>query len=150
VDQPPLRIGLSVTTATELVQGQPIASQHLTKVPFLYQYAEYVYIFCSHGSCCGPIDLPVDTVYRIEVCRATSVAGPYSDKSGKPCLGTDNRSGTIVLASNGNGTVFAPGSLGILDDPVEGRVMYYQYFNKFDLGSVKRRFRFNYLAFDQD
>lgn len=56
-----------------------------------------------------------------------------------------------MLASQPDGSVFSPGSIGILDDPDEGGlIMYYQYFNVSAAQTEGLRFGFNYLEFGTD
>jgi arabinan endo-1,5-alpha-L-arabinosidase len=142
---PPLTALSSENVAKELVADNEWPSGPLlNEGPFQYQFGGYVYLFYSRGNCCpGPSDT-IDDVYRVEVCRSQSAKGPYVDKSGASCLGNTDL-GTTVLASNPDGSVWAPGSMGVLDDITEGRVLFYQYHVK---GSKDVRFGFNFLEFD--
>lgn len=102
------------------------SGSHAEEGSFVYYRAanEYYYLFWSSGSCCGyDTDKPAaGDEYRINVCRSTSVTGPFVDQSGIDCT---SNGGTTVLASHG--TVYGPGGQGIYPDPVEGAVLYYHY-----------------------
>lgn len=67
--------------------------------------------------------------------------------------GPVDRPGTVVVANQknrkGKYEVFAPGSIGILNDSVEGLVMYYQYKN-LTSKDHSLRFGYNYLGFDSE
>lgn len=57
----------------------------------------------------------------------------------------------LTSQSPADGSVFSPGSVGVLDDPDEGGlVMYYQYFNLSAKDTEGIRFGFNYLEFGED
>jgi arabinan endo-1,5-alpha-L-arabinosidase len=87
---------------------------------------DWYYIFYSVGACCNTaLDLkPPGDEYRVVVCRADSITGPYYDRGGKSCL-TEN-GGTTILASHGE--VYAPGGQGLMTHPENKRtVMYYHY-----------------------
>jgi arabinan endo-1,5-alpha-L-arabinosidase len=87
---------------------------------------EWYYIFYSVGACCNVVPnlAPPGDEYRIVVCRADSITGPYYDRDGKSCLSQNG--GTTVLASHGD--VYAPGGQGLMTHPDNKRtVMYYHY-----------------------
>lgn len=85
----------------------------------------YYYLLFSVGLCCNTpttgLAAPGDE-YRIAVCRAEKVTGPYVDQEGRDCR---QSGGSTLLASHGD--VYAPGGQGVLemDDGVD--VMYYHY-----------------------
>jgi arabinan endo-1,5-alpha-L-arabinosidase len=141
----PFTVLSSEKVAQELVaDNEWPASPLLNEGPFQYHFGGYVYLFYSRGNCCpGPSDT-IDDVYGVEICRSQNAKGPYVDRSGASCLGNTNF-GTTVLASNPEGSVWAPGSVGVLDDVTEGQMLYYQYHVK---GSNDVRFVFNFLEFD--
>jgi len=98
---------------------------HALEGSFIYERSGYYYLFFSAGQCCGFTegDLPAaGEEYKIMVCRSTSAAGNFVDKTGKEC---SNGGGTEVLASHGN--VYAPGGQGVMVDPSIGSVLYYHY-----------------------
>jgi arabinan endo-1,5-alpha-L-arabinosidase len=85
---------------------------------------EFFYLFYSAGACCNtpPNLAPAGSEYRIMVCRASVVTGPYVDDQGRDCA--TNNGGTEVLESHGD--VYAPGGQGVMEDG--GRtVLYYHY-----------------------
>lgn len=101
------------TTAPQPVEGA-----------FVYERSGTFWAFFSSGSCCG-LDANRPTPgneYKIFVCRASSVNGPYTDKSGKSCLAGG---GTLLLPSHNK--IYAPGGQGVLVDPKRGAVLYYHY-----------------------
>ena len=84
------------------------------------------YMFFSVGQCCRADNelVPPGDEYRVAVCRAKDITGPYFDKEGKDCL--TQSGGTTVLSSHGD--VYAPGGQGVMWDPkTERTVMYYHY-----------------------
>jgi arabinan endo-1,5-alpha-L-arabinosidase len=91
-----------------------------------YKHDDYYYMFFSVGQCCRPeheLANPGDE-YRVAVCRAEDVTGPYVDAQGKSCA--DQSGGTTILASHGD--VYAPGGQGVMwDEKSEKEVMYYHY-----------------------
>lgn len=86
------------------------------------------FLFFSAGDCCAkPPNLRAPGhEYRIEVCRADDIEGPYTDKTGKNCA-TEN-GGTLVLGSHGD--VYAPGGQGVMLDPKSNRVVLYYHYGK--------------------
>ena len=121
----------------------------------------YVYLFYSIGNCCAADDTDYNnSVYRVQVCRKLTKdapSGPFLDRDGTNCLtGGVDRPGTTILAGRDDGQVFAPGSIGILDDPSLGLVMTYQYWNITQANQVSDpkmdglRFGYNLLSWDSD
>lgn len=90
------------------------------------QGTKYYYLFFSSGACCNAANAlaaPGDE-YKIMVCRATAVEGPFKDAAGRDCV--SGNGGTLVLGSHGK--VYAPGGQGVLHDPgVDRVVLYYHY-----------------------
>ncbi|KAF2132117.1 glycoside hydrolase family 43 protein [Dothidotthia symphoricarpi CBS 119687] len=119
---PPLKAAKAVTSATNIafVPTSPQAQE----AAFTYKNGSYYYLFFSVGSCCGyDTSRPAaGKEYKIQVCRSTSVSGPYVDKAGTSCL---SGGGTTVLESHG--TVYGPGGQGVLTVPELGPVLYYHY-----------------------
>jgi arabinan endo-1,5-alpha-L-arabinosidase len=92
----------------------------------MYKHAGSFYVFFSVGQCCRDSNnlVPPGDEYRVVVCRADEVTGPFFDREGKDCL--NENGGTTVLASHGD--VYAPGGQGVMLDPkTERDVMYYHY-----------------------
>ncbi|KAI8159091.1 putative arabinan endo-1,5-alpha-L-arabinosidase A [Colletotrichum sp. SAR 10_70] len=117
------------TTAPQPVEGA-----------FVYERSGTFWAFFSSGSCCGlDSNRPSPgNEYKIFVCRATSVAGPYTDKSGKSCTAGG---GTLLLPSHDK--VYAPGGQGVLVDPKRGAVLYYHYMNT-DIGYADSQTQFGW------
>ncbi|KAK3179509.1 hypothetical protein K4F52_009081 [Lecanicillium sp. MT-2017a] len=137
--------------------GQFDQSGNYTEGPYQLAHGDWLYIFYSRGNCCAPGSFDISTVYQTQVCRTpigNGPAGPYVDRNGESCSrGSYYRHGSIFLYSNnedGNrATVFAPGSVGVINDPDEGLCMWYQYQdNTAELPNL--RFGYNYLNFDAD
>lgn len=117
------------TTAPQPVEGA-----------FVYERSGTFWAFFSSGSCCGlDSNRPSPgNEYKIFVCRATSVAGPYTDKNGKSCTAGG---GTLLLPSHDK--VYAPGGQGVLVDPKRGAVLYYHYMNT-DIGYADSQTQFGW------
>lgn len=95
-----------------------------------YKHDASYYLFFSVGACCNtpPHLAPPGDEYRVAVCRAEVVTGPYFDREGRDCR--FHNGGTTILASHGD--VYAPGGQGVMklpgEDGGEGRdVIYYHY-----------------------
>lgn len=93
---------------------------------FVFERKGVFWAFFSSGSCCG-LDKNRPRrgdEYKIFVCRAPAVNGPYMDREGRSCT---NGGGTLLLASHDN--VYAPGGQGVMVDPKPGRgtILYYHY-----------------------
>jgi arabinan endo-1,5-alpha-L-arabinosidase len=75
---------------------------------------QFFYLFFSAGACCNtpPKLAPAGAEYRIMVCRAESIVGPYVDSQGRDCAAANG--GTEVLGSHGD--VYAPGGQGVIED----------------------------------
>ncbi|KAF2659565.1 glycoside hydrolase family 43 protein [Lophiostoma macrostomum CBS 122681] len=112
-----------------------------------FQWKSFYYLFFSSGQCCSaPPNLPnPGDEYRINVCRADKVEGPYADEQGRDCL--TQSGGSTVLESHGD--VYAPGGQGVLFDEKSGRtVVYYHYVNpSIGYGAGDFQFGANYLDF---
>ncbi|KAI1324433.1 glycosyl hydrolase [Xylariaceae sp. FL0255] len=132
-----------------------------TEGAYLLTNNGYVYFFYSISNCCAADDTDYkNSVYQVQVCRkltTDSPTGPFLDRDGVDCLtGGVNRLGTTILASRSDGQVFSPGSIGILDDPTLGTVMYYQYWNITLVNQQANpktdglRFGYNLLDWDSD
>lgn len=88
---------------------------------------KFYYLFFSVGLCCNTpttvagLAAPGDE-YRVAVCRAERVRGPYVDRDEKDCR---HSGGSTVLASHGD--VYAPGGQGLMRLKNGRDVMYYHY-----------------------
>jgi len=78
----------------------------------------YYYLFVSFDNCCKG----VDSTYRIMVGRATSITGPYKDKSGVDML---KGGGTQLLATHG--VVHGPGGQDVYLDGDVYRMIFHWY-----------------------
>ncbi|KAK3079321.1 hypothetical protein LTS18_005151 [Coniosporium uncinatum] len=136
--------GKSVGAAARQIVYQP-AGEHAVEAAYLFANAGIYYVFFSAGKCCA-LDKnrpAAGQEYRVMVCRASSPAGPFTDKSGKSC-----RSGgaTVVLPSHGD--VYAPGGQGVFRDPTLGPVLYYHYVDRrVGYGDGRKVFGWNRLDF---
>ncbi|KAK3995335.1 glycosyl hydrolase [Cladorrhinum sp. PSN332] len=107
----------------------------------------YFYLFFSKGTCCGyDRSRPQrGKEYKILVCRASSVTGPYADRSGRDCR---SGGGTVVLESHG--WVYGPGGQGVFEDGINGSpVIYYHYVDtRVGYADGQKRFGWNWLRFE--
>ncbi len=78
----------------------------------------YYYLFVSFDKCCSG----TSSTYNIRVGRATSITGPYYDKSGKRML---DDGGTKILGNSGN--MIGPGGQDIMLDGSTYRMVYHYY-----------------------
>ncbi|KAF2998923.1 hypothetical protein E8E13_006144 [Curvularia kusanoi] len=115
-----------------------------------YKHDDRYYLFFSVGACCNipPNLAPPGDEYRVAVCRADAVTGPYTDREGKNCK-TDN-GGTTVLASHGD--VYAPGGQGVMKLSGEDREVLYYHYVRPSVGYNADQFFFgwNYLNWTMD
>ena len=75
----------------------------------IVRHGGYYYIFASFDYCCRG----VNSDYRVVVGRATSITGPYVDKTGLPLLnggGTEVLRGYNEFAGTGHGDVYLDGT----------------------------------------
>ncbi|KAL9630765.1 MAG: hypothetical protein Q9204_004554 [Flavoplaca sp. TL-2023a] len=140
---PPTMIAEAVASAIQIafVPTPPQAQE----AAFGYQYGSHYYLFFSVGRCCTyDVDKPATTdEYKIQVCRSTSVSGPFVDKNGKSCL---QGGGTTVLESHD--WVYGPGGQGIISDPELGLVLYYHYVDtRIGYSDAQKQFGVNQLNF---
>ena len=94
----------------------------------MWKHGDAYYMFFSVGACCNtpneePYLAPPGDEYRVAVCQAETVTGPYFDREGKDCQRQGG--GTTILASHGD--VYAPGGQGIMTVNCERDVIYYHY-----------------------
>ncbi|KAL8711940.1 MAG: hypothetical protein Q9220_003636 [cf. Caloplaca sp. 1 TL-2023] len=137
----PTAIAKAVTSATQIafVPTPPQAQE----AAFGFQYGDFYYLFFSVGSCCkyDVVKPAAGDEYRIQVCRSTSVSGPFFDKSGKSCL---EGGGTTVLESHD--WVYGPGGQGVIKDPELGLVLYYHYVDtRIGYSDAQKQFGINKL-----
>lgn len=85
----------------------------------------HYYLFFSVGLCCNTPQsglAPPGDEYRVAVCRAEKVTGPYVDRNGRDCR---QSGGSTILASHGD--VYAPGGQGVMRMEDGSDMMYYHY-----------------------
>lgn len=97
------------------------------EAPYIVKEGSYYYLFVNRGNCCRR----TNSTYRIVVGRATSITGPYVNRSGGNLNSTD---GTTVLATSGK--YIGPGHFGLLR---EGSCKYVSthYYDGNDNGNAK-------------
>ncbi|KAJ8113578.1 hypothetical protein OPT61_g4328 [Boeremia exigua] len=139
----PTKVAKPVASATQIafVPTSPRAQE----AAFGYKYGNYYYLFFSVGSCCGyDANRPAaGKEYKIQVCRSSSVSGPYVDKSGKSCL---EGGGTTVLESHD--WIYGPGGQGVMNDNSLGPVLYYHYVDtRIGYQDAQKQFGVNKLDF---
>ncbi|KAL8866148.1 MAG: hypothetical protein Q9174_006469 [Haloplaca sp. 1 TL-2023] len=112
---------------------------------FGYQHEQFYYLFFSVGTCCRyDVSKPAPgDEYKIQVCRSTTVSGPFVDKNGTSCL---QGGGTTVLESHG--WIYGPGGQGVFEDPELGPVLYYHYIDtRIGFSDANKQFGVNQLNF---
>ncbi|MCB2407865.1 family 43 glycosylhydrolase [Hymenobacter lucidus] len=77
------------------------------EAPFIVRNGSYYYLFINKGLCCKG----AGSTYYIQVGRATSVTGPYLDRSG---VDLNRNGGTTLLATKGN--YVGPGHVGLFQE----------------------------------
>ena len=108
--------GLRIKPGTQKVQ----LAGSLTEGSYIYKRDGYYYLFGSAGSCCEG----ANSTYHIVCARATNLAGPYLDKSGRRIL--DNFAETIL---EGDDFVAGPGHNAefVVDDNGDTWIPYHGY-----------------------
>jgi len=74
------------------------------EAPYIHANDDYFYLFVNKGQCCRGLD----STYRVEVGRATDIAGPYLDRAGN-----DLRDGGGSPFLDTRGRFIGPGHVGI-------------------------------------
>lgn len=97
------------------------------EAPYIVKRGGYYYLFASYDTCCAG----TSSTYKVKVGRATSVTGPYYDKSGVAMM---NNGGTPVLESHGS--IIGPGGQSIMNDS-DGDLIVYHYYDGNDNGTPK-------------
>lgn len=62
----------------------------------IHKKGGYYYYFGSVGTCCEGSA----STYHVRVGRSSCITGPYADRSGRPLLENDPRTGTLVIREN--------------------------------------------------
>jgi arabinan endo-1,5-alpha-L-arabinosidase len=104
----------------------PVASAKEIEASYLYAHGGYYYLLVNWGLCCKG----VNSTYNVRVGRATSIAGPYLDKSG-----VDMRKGGGTLLLGNDGHLIGPGQTGIYDDGQHEWISFH-YYNADDFGQA--------------
>ncbi|KAH0611916.1 uncharacterized protein H6S33_009968 [Morchella sextelata] len=143
--QVPMASTPTKTAGTSIQVAYNSSGSHAVEGSFTYYRSPYYYLFFSSGTCCGfDTSRPAQgDEYRINVCRSSSVTGPYVDATGKSCTAGG---GTTVLASHDN--VYGPGGQGIYADTTQGgAVLYYHYVDtNIGYGDGQKLFGWNLLS----
>jgi arabinan endo-1,5-alpha-L-arabinosidase len=101
---------------------RPAAVSGAIEAPFIVQRGGFYYLFASFDFCCRG----TSSTYRVMVGRATSITGPYADRSGVPMTGGG---GTEVVATHGG--IIGPGHEALIPD-TDGWLMIYHYYTATD------------------
>ena len=88
------------------------------EAPVIFRHGGNYYLFVSWDTCCRG----VNSTYREMVGRATSITGPYVDRSGTAMT---SGGGTEVVASHGN--IIGPGGGGPMADTDHDLLVYHYY-----------------------
>ncbi|KAH7338031.1 arabinanase [Rhizoctonia solani] len=88
------------------------------EAPAIVKNGNFYYLFTSWDRCCAGIA----STYNIRVGRATSITGPYVDKSGVALM---SGGGTQILASHGS--IVGPGGQSVFQDK-DGWILDYHYY----------------------
>ncbi|KAB9006575.1 hypothetical protein FH972_026929 [Carpinus fangiana] len=148
MQSPPLQVLGQITTMLVADDFVPGSLHNRTEGSFLYENNGFYYIFYASGNCCTGIPVTEGEEYKIEYCRSQSVSGPYHSRNGTSCL--NGEGGTLLLPTHGE-YVYAPGSPSVLQDPVYGTVLIYQYMNpRIGLGQRHLIMGWNPLVFEDD
>ena len=95
------------------------------EAPSIVKHNNYYYLFMAWDFCCRG----TSSTYNTRVGRATSITGPYLDKSGKRL---DQGGGTLLLGNSGN--QIGPGGADIVDGTSN---LAYHYYDAGDGGRWK-------------
>jgi hypothetical protein len=103
-------VQLNPTTGLRISANSPLT--HLAfngsiEASCLMKRGAFYYLFVNWGSCC----VGVNSTYNIRVGRATSISGPYLDRSG-----ADLRTGGGTVFMEGSGKYTGPGHVGVLQE----------------------------------
>jgi arabinan endo-1,5-alpha-L-arabinosidase len=123
IDQGTGKLAIADTTLYSLASrgGGPI------EAPAIVRREGFFYLFVSFDFCCRG----ADSTYRIMVGRATSIAGPYVDRTGKPMA---QGGGDQIL--DGKGRFVGPGGQSVYLDRGTYRLVHH-YYDAFELGIPK-------------
>jgi arabinan endo-1,5-alpha-L-arabinosidase len=147
LQNPPLRVSGDAATMLTADEAVPGSRTNRTEGSYLYKRNGFYYLFYSAGNCCPGSAKSPDAAYKIKVCRADAVDGPYFAQNATPCL--DGEGGTLLLPSHDN--VLAPGSCSVFEDPTHGTVLIYQYMDRhIGMGEPMIRMGWNSLVFEND
>ncbi|MFJ8822364.1 arabinan endo-1,5-alpha-L-arabinosidase [Streptomyces sp. NPDC102467] len=113
-------------TARRSLASRPTGTKAV-EAPYIVKHGSYYYLFASYDVCCSG----TSSTYKVKVGRASSVTGPYYDKSG---VALTNNGGTPVLESHGS--VIGPGGQSIMNDS-DGDLIVYHYYDGNDNGTPK-------------
>lgn len=117
---------LSSNTTRYSIAARPTGTKAV-EAPYIVKRNGYYYLFASYDTCCAG----TSSTYKVKVGRATSVTGPYYDKSG---VAMTNNGGTPVLESHGR--YIGPGGQSIMNDS-DGDLIVYHYYDGNDNGTPK-------------
>ncbi|MFD7815536.1 arabinan endo-1,5-alpha-L-arabinosidase [Streptomyces sp. NPDC059785] len=117
---------LSSNTTRYSIASRPTGTKAV-EAPYIVKRNGYYYLFASYDTCCAG----TSSTYKVKVGRATSITGPYYDKSG---VAMTNNGGTAVLESHGS--IIGPGGQSIMND-VDGDLIVYHYYDGNDNGTPK-------------
>ncbi|MGW2284042.1 arabinan endo-1,5-alpha-L-arabinosidase [Streptomyces phaeochromogenes] len=117
---------LSSNTTRHSIASRPTGTKAV-EAPSIVKRGGYYYLFASYDTCCAG----TSSTYKVKVGRASSVTGPYYDRSG---VAMTNNGGTPVLESHGR--YVGPGGQSILADS-DGDLIVYHYYDGQDNGTPK-------------
>ncbi|KAL0960853.1 hypothetical protein HGRIS_005869 [Hohenbuehelia grisea] len=104
------------TTVSSIAQRT--ANGGAIEASVIYKFNNFYYLFTSWDNCCKG----TSSTYNIRVGRASSVTGPYTDKSG---VSLTSGGGTLVLGSHDN--IIGPGGQDVMTD-TDGPILIYHYY----------------------
>ncbi|GAC1589462.1 MAG: hypothetical protein NVS3B25_07070 [Hymenobacter sp.] len=99
-----LRLGTGFTWIAGNVALDGTRGNSGSEASYIVHNGAYYYLFLNKGKCC----LGASSTYYVVVGRATSVTGPYLDKSG---VDLNKNGGTTLIATQGN--YVGPGCVGL-------------------------------------
>ncbi|KAH7338032.1 arabinanase [Rhizoctonia solani] len=107
---------LSSSTITSIAKRP--SNGGAVEAPAIVKNGNFYYLFTSWDKCCSALS----STYNIRVGRATSITGPYVDKSGVALM---SGGGTQILASHGS--IVGPGGQSVFRDK-DGWILDYHYY----------------------
>lgn len=144
---PPLRVAGDAFQLAKNDSARPGLTPGSTEGGYLFQWADYYYLFFSSGNCCNELEeglAPPGEEYKVMVCRSFQSSGGFVDQLGRDCL--NQNGGTLVLGSHDD--VYAPGGQGVMWDPQQDSVVMYYHYVRPSVGYAYEKIFFGWNKLD--